>query len=209
MISAPDGSIGIASGQTVLLSERPDGRGMSMQVTLPKGSVNNYGTIVAAGGTIAMNAKVVNQNGFIQANSVSDRNGVVELVASDQLNLGANSQILARGDDSAGGSAGGSVTLKSGNTFSDDVGSRIDVSGGSQGGNGGVVEISAPNVVSLNSSMEAVAQAGWNGGELFLDPVDIVLGTSSANGMGNVNSAFAGFAQILLQASGNKIGRAS
>ncbi|MGD0743794.1 MAG: filamentous hemagglutinin N-terminal domain-containing protein [Verrucomicrobiota bacterium] len=202
-IEAPGGTVGLASGQTVLLSERPDGRGMSMQVTLPKGSVNNYGTIVADGGTIAMNAKVVNQNGFVQANSVSDRNGVIELVASDQLNLGAGSQILARGDDSAGGSSGGSVTVRSGNNFSDDVGSRIDVSGGSQGGNGGGVEISAPNISSLNSSLAAGAQAGWNGGELFLDPVDIVLGASSANGMVNVNSAFSGFAQILLQASGD------
>src|SRR5208282_1705462 len=41
-IEAPGGAVGLASGQTVLLSARPDGRGMSMQVTLPKGSVNNY-----------------------------------------------------------------------------------------------------------------------------------------------------------------------
>ena len=49
-ISAPGGSVGLASGQTVLLSERPDGRGMSMQVTLPQGSVNNYGTLTADAG---------------------------------------------------------------------------------------------------------------------------------------------------------------
>ncbi|MGA3284025.1 MAG: filamentous hemagglutinin N-terminal domain-containing protein [Verrucomicrobiota bacterium] len=202
-IEAPGGSVGLASGQTVLLSERPDGRGMSMEVTLPKGSVNNYGTIVADGGTIAMNAKVVNQNGFIQANSVQNQNGVIELVASDQLNLGANSQISAHGDDFSVGSSGGSVTLQSGNNFSDNAGSQIDVSGGSQGGNGGNVEISAPNILSLNSSMEAGAQSGWLGGELLLDPVDIVLGTSSANGAINVNTAFSGFSQILLQASGN------
>ncbi len=202
-IEAPGGAVGLASGQTVLLSERPDGRGMSMQVTLPKGSVNNYGTIIADGGTIAMNAKVVNQNGFLQANSVRDQNGVIELVASDQLNLGANSQVLAQGDDSAGGSSGGSVTLQSGNNFSDSVGSQIDVNGGSQGGNGGNVEISAPNILSLNSSMDAGAQTGWNAGDFSLDPVNIVLGTSSANGMVNVNTAFAGFSQILLQASGS------
>jgi len=202
-IEAPGGAVGLASGQTVLLSARPDGRGMSMQVTLPKGSVNNYGTIVADGGTIAMNAQVVNQNGLVQANSVRDENGVVELVASDQLNLGANSQISAHGDESSAGSSGGSVTLRSGNNFSDNVGSRIDVSGGAQGGNGGNVEISAPNILSLNSSMAASAQTGWNGGEFFLDPVNIVLGTSSANGMVNINTAFAGFSQILLQASGN------
>ncbi len=93
-----------------------------MQVTLPSGSVDNEGRLIADGGTIAMNAKVVNQNGFIQANSVQDVNGVIELVASDQLTLGANSQIIASGDNSPAGSAGGNVTLQSGNNFSDSVG---------------------------------------------------------------------------------------
>jgi filamentous hemagglutinin family protein len=211
-IEAPGGTVGLASGQTVLLSERPDGRGMSMQVTLPQGSVNNYGTIVADGGTIAMNAKVVNQNGFLQANSVRDQNGTIELVASDQLNLGANSQILARGDNSAGGSAGGNVTLKSGNNFSDEVGSRINVTGGGQGGNGGNVEISAPDILSLDSAVNAGAKAGWNGGVFSLDPTYIVLGDSVIDGFSgsgvlyeDVNSAFQNITagQILLQASGN------
>ena len=75
---------------------------MSMQVTLPQGSVNNYGTLIADAGTIEMNAKVINQNGFLQANSVQNVGGVIELVASDQLNLGADSQIIAKGDDSVG-----------------------------------------------------------------------------------------------------------
>src|SRR5208282_1726024 len=86
-ITAPGGTVGLAAGQTVLLSDRPDGRGMSMQVTLPSGSVDNEGRLIADGGTIAMNAKVVNQDGFIQANSVRDVNGTIELVASDQLTL--------------------------------------------------------------------------------------------------------------------------
>jgi filamentous hemagglutinin family protein len=217
-LTAPGGTIGLAAGQTVLLSDRPDGRGMSMQVTLPSGSVDNEGRLVADGGTIALNAKVVNQNGFIQANSVKNVNGTIELVASDQLTLGASSQISANGDDSAGGSAGGNVTLKSGNSFNDDIGSRIDVTGGSQGGNGGNVEISAPNVQSLNSSIDARAQAGWTAGKLLLDPDYIILDTSGSGSAGsgtvlagsnpgstldlNVNTAFANLAvsQIILQA---------
>ena len=118
-INAPGGDVGLAAGQQVVLSARPDGRGLSMKVNLPDGSVDNYGHITADAGTIAMNARTVNQDGFIQANSVRNENGVIELVASDKLNLGADSQISASGDISAGGSAGGSVTLKSGNTFSD------------------------------------------------------------------------------------------
>lgn len=218
-ITAPGGTIGLAAGQTVLLSDRPDGRGMSMQVTLPSGSVDNEGRLIADGGIIAMNAKVVNQNGFIQANSVKNVNGVIELVASDQLSLGANSQIIANGDSSSSGSAGGNVTLQSGNNFSDSVGSQITVTGGTQGGNGGNVEISAPNVLSLNSSINARAQPGWTAGKLLLDPDYIILDTSGSGSAGsgtvsagdnpgstlnlNVNSAFANLAvsQIILQAA--------
>ena len=184
-ITAPGGTIGLAAGQTVLLSERPDGRGMSMAVTLPSGSVDNEGRLIADGGTIAMNAKVVNQNGFIQANSVQNVNGTIELVASDQLTLGANSQIIASGDDSASGSAGGNVTLQSGNNFSDNVGSQIITTGGTQGGNGGNVEISAPNVQSLNSSINARAQAGGTAGKLLLDPDYIILDTSGSGSAGS------------------------
>jgi filamentous hemagglutinin family protein len=202
-ISAPGGSIGFAAGQTVTLSERPDGRGMSMNVTLPQGSVDNYGNVTADGGTIALNAKVVNQNGLLQANSVQNQNGTIELVASDTVNLGANSQIIANGDDTAGGSAGGNVTIQAGNTFSDTAGSVISANGGANGGNGGSLEISAPNIASLNSTMTATAQAGWTGGTFFLDPVNIILGTSSGPGMIDVTTAFAGFSSIQLQASGD------
>jgi len=221
-IEAPGGTIGLAAGQTVLLSERPDGRGMSLQVTLPQGSVDNYGNLIADAGTIALNAKVMNQDGLIQANSVRTQNGVIELVASDSLTLGAGSQIIARGDDSSPGSAGGSVTIQSGNNFSDNTGGKIILTGGAQGGNGGNLEVSAPNIWSLNSSMDAGAQDGWLGGMFLIDPANIILGTTGsgtvpANGTVdsgsnpgstlslNVNTAFLNknFSLIKLQATAN------
>jgi hypothetical protein len=192
-----------------------------MQFTLPSGSVDNEGRLIADGGTIAMNARVVNQNGFIQANSVRNHYGVIELVASDQLDLGADSQIIARGDNSSRRSSGGKVTLNSGNTFSDDAGSQMDVSGGARGGNGGDVEISAPNILSLKSAINAGAQFGWKSGIFTLDPLDIVLGTVSSSPSDNngtidgtsgsgvfyvdVNHEFLNITagQILLKASGN------
>jgi len=218
-IEAPGGTIGLAAGQTVLLSDRPDGRGMSLQVKLPQGSVDNYGNLVADAGTIALNAKVINQDGMVQANSVRNQNGVIELVAADQLNLGADSIIQASGDNSSSGSAGGTVTLQSENDFADDVGSQIILTGGAHGGNGGNVEISAPNVTSLNSSINGRAQPGSTAGKLLLDPDYIILdssGSGSANGGTvlagdnaggtldlNVNSAFANLAvsEIILQAA--------
>ena len=222
-ISAPGGTIGLAAGQTVTLSERPDGRGMSMAVKLPQGSVDNHGNLIADAGTVALNARVVNQAGLIQANSVQNQNGVIELVAADDLNLGANSKLFARGDDSATGSAGGKITLKSENIFSDAGGSEIVTAGGTHGGKGGDIEVSAPNLTSLNSAMDARAQNGFTGGEFLLDPVNIILGTSGggtvpANGTVAYNSspgtlnlnvgvggAFANknFSNIKLQATGD------
>lgn len=217
-LSAPGGQVGLYAGKTVLLSERPDGRGVSASVKIPTGSVDNNGKITASAGEIALEAQVVNQNGIIQADSVQNQNGDIFLVASEQLNLGVNSQILARGDDSASGSPGGNVTLSSGGAFSDSVGGQIATTGGTQGGNGGNVEISAPNILSLNSSMSAAAAAGWTDGQLLLDPSSITLNTSGSgsagngtvaynNGSGaltlNVNTAFANFSQITLQSTGN------
>ena len=217
-LDAPGGNIGLYAGESVLVSDRPDGRGLSATVQVPKGSVNNSGQITADAGTIALQAQVVNQNGIIQADSVQNQNGVIELVASDQLNLGANSQIIANGDNSPGGSSGGTITLKSENNFSDQTGSSIVATGGSQGGNGGSVEISAPNILSLNSGINARAQAGWTAGTLLLDPDYIILDSSGPGSTGNgtvlagsnpgstldlnVNTAFANLAvsQINLQA---------
>jgi filamentous hemagglutinin family protein len=218
-LDAPGGNIGLYAGKDVLVSERADGRGLSATVHLPSGSVDNQGNIVADAGTIALQAQVVNQGGLIQANSVRNVNGTVELVASQDLNLGGNSQILAQGDNSTPGSSGGNVTLKSGNTFSDSPGSQILTFGGSEGGNGGNVEISAPNILSLTTRMDAGAQPGWLAGQLLLDPTSITLATSGSGSAGNgtvnsdgsgtlqlnVNTAFANmnFSQITLEATGN------
>ncbi|HEV2694095.1 MAG TPA: filamentous hemagglutinin N-terminal domain-containing protein, partial [Verrucomicrobiae bacterium] len=225
-LSAPEGDAELLAGDNVLVSERPDGRGLSASLQMPTGSVDNFGRITADAGTIALQARVVNQNGILQADSIAEKNGVIELVASDSLNLGAVSEISAAGDTSSGGSAGGDVVLKSGNTFNDDIGSSIVTAGGAHGGNGGNIEVSAPNIQSLNSAMDATARAGSLGGIFLLDPVNIILGTggsgsvpaggtvlSTDNGNGavngtlslNVNTAFKNkyFSDILLQASGS------
>jgi filamentous hemagglutinin family protein len=217
-LDAPAGKVGLYSGKEVLVSDRADGRGLSATVKLPAGSIDNTGQIVADAGTIALQAQVVNQDGLIQANSVRNQNGVIELVASDQLNLGGDSQIQAHGDDSFSASVGGAVTLKSGNTFSDSTGSQIVTTGGARGGNGGNVEVSAPNILSLASSMDAGAASGFTAGRLLLDPTAITLGTSGSGSAGNgtvgpggsgtlqlnVNTAFANlnFSHITLEATG-------
>ncbi len=218
-ISAPEGSIGLIAGQEVLLSERPDGRGLSATVRLPAGSVDNTGRLIADAGTIALTAQVVNQHGVVQANSIRERNGMVELVASAAVTLDDSSVISANGDDGTV-SDGGRIEIKSAGTFADTAGSQIKVNGGGLGGAGGFVEVSAPFMPSLQSRIEGHANHGGHGGKLLIDPQDIVIGTSGSGGAGsgtvnfgdapvagtlslNVNSAFLGFSQINLQATRN------
>lgn len=194
-LNAPGGNIGLAAGQTVLVSERPDGRGLSASVQVPSGAVNNLGQITADAGTIALQAQVVNQNGIIQANSVQNQNGVIELVASDQLTLGANSQIIANGDNSAAGSAGGQIMVQTAQTFSDVSGSQIEARGGANGGAGGRILIYAAQS-SVNSQFDVSAQAGSAAGSLYYYPrVDHLTLTASSL------APFAGFSHILFQAN--------
>jgi len=199
-ISAPQGAIGLYAGQQVLISERPDGRGLSAKVTLPQGSVDNSGNLVADAGTLALQAQVVNQGGMLQANSLREVNGVIELVASDAVNLGAHSVLSAKGA-AQGASPGGAVTIKAGNTFSDAPGSIIDVSGGAQGGQGGQVEISAASLTSIQSTIEAHAANGFIGGVLTLDPYDLTLDSAFINSL--TPALNSGLYQLNLQADDN------
>ncbi len=202
-LAAPQGDVELLAGENVLVSERPDGRGLSATLQLPNGSVDNFGRITADAGTIALRAKVVNQDGVLQANSLVEKNGVIELVAADSVNLGVNSQISAQGDNSTAASAGGQVIVQAGKEFNDEAGGKISVAGGSQGGNGGSVEVSAPKINSVKTRFDASAHSGWHGGKFLLDPDDITLGNSDAGGAIDVTTAFVGFSDILLQASGN------
>ncbi|MBC8097024.1 MAG: filamentous hemagglutinin N-terminal domain-containing protein [Akkermansiaceae bacterium] len=218
-ISAPEGNIGLFSGKSVLLSERPDGRGLSAEVRLPSGSIDNFGRLIADAGTIALHAKVVNQSGLIQANSIRDNNGVIELFASDAVNLGHESSISASGDKQTV-SSGGKIIIKSEGTYADTDSSRIAVDGGGLGGNGGFVEVSAPLIGNIHSTIDGTARNGSVGGQLLIDPLNITIGNSGTGSVGsgtvnsgdvpaagtltlNVNSAFLGFSRITLQALNN------
>jgi filamentous hemagglutinin family protein len=207
-ISAPGGKIGLYAGQTVLVSMSPDGRGLSAQATVPQGLVDNNGNLIADAGSIALQAQMVNQNGLIQANSAQAVNGTIELVGGDSVNLGANSVISARGD-TVGISPGGSVTIKSGNNFSDHAGSTIDIAGGVQGGNGGQADICAPQMAAIDSSVNGQAVNGFTGGILTIDPANIWLASADSDPAApsgysiiNINS-YNGLSQINVQADNN------
>lgn len=218
-ITAPEGSIGLLAGQEVLLSERPDGRGLSATVRLPSGSVDNSGQLTADAGAIALQAQVVNQGGLVQANSIRERNGVIELIASEAIAL-ANSSVISANGDATSASTGGQIEIKSALTFVDSVSSQINVTGGGLGGNGGFVEVSAPFMSAMNSQIDGHANANSIGGRLLIDPLNINIGNSGSGSIGSgtvgsgdapvagtltldVNSTFVGFSQITLQALNN------
>ncbi|MGC9944126.1 MAG: filamentous hemagglutinin N-terminal domain-containing protein, partial [Verrucomicrobiota bacterium] len=203
-ISAPSGSIGLYAGEQVYVSTAPNGLGLSARVTLPQGSVDNEGKLIADGGAIAAEAQTINQNGLVQANSMQNINGTIELVGSDAVNLGANSTISAQGG-STSISSGGSVTIQAGDTFSDQTGSSINISGGIQGGNAGQVEISAPQMSSIQSSINGQANAGYSEASLSINTDNILLNSDGSTSLGalalNVNSLSSGFSLINLQAA--------
>lgn len=207
-ITAPNGHIGLYDGETVLVSMSPNGQGLNAEVTLPQGSVDNEGNLTADGGSVVAQAQFVNQNGIIQANTAENVNGTIELLGSSSVALGANSVISAQGS-AQGVSSGGTVTIKAGNTFSDQPGSTICVAGGAQGGNGGQVEISAPQMGAINSVVDGQAQDGFTGGTLTIDPADIWLASvdtdpSAPAGYSIVNiNDYSGLSQINLQADDN------
>ena len=158
---------------------------MEAKVTLPQGSVDNEGNLVADGGTIAALAQTVNNNGLVQANSIQNNNGAIELLAGGHVELGASSVISAQGG-STGVSSGGSVTIKSSDTFSDQVGSTISIAGGAQGGNGGTLEVSAANLGRIQSHIDGHAAPGSQGGAMIIDPTTITLDDAAESAYNNL-----------------------
>jgi filamentous hemagglutinin family protein len=171
IIHSPEGHIALAAGTTVYLSNRADGRGFLVEVSAPAGQALNLKELVADGGQVSLIGKAVNQEGLVQANSVRERNGKVELYASEQLTLKTGSQTLAKGADQ-GVSDGGTVLAiadKQKGSADFQAGATIDVSGGKEGGHGGFIELSGLDV-RLGGRFLGRAQTGFEGGRLLIDP---------------------------------------
>jgi filamentous hemagglutinin family protein len=162
--------------------------------------------ISANGGTISLNAPIINQDGTLQANAIQNISGTIDLNATAAVNLGANSVISANGD-TAGTSSGGSVNIQSSAVFSDRSGSVINVGGGTLGGNAGQVTISAPQMSLVETIMNGHAAAEYADARLNLDTANITVngdGSAVAGQLAlNANSLSAGFSQVNLQATGN------
>ncbi len=192
VIRSPEGHIVLAAGTTAYLSNRPDGKGLLVEVKAPAGAAVNLRELVADGGRVGIYGRAVNQSGLVQANTVRERAGEIDLVASNRVYLESGSRTEAKGD-AIGVSDGGRVTVLSGgdrgggHSPGDAIvkaGSLVDVSGGREGGDAGIAEVSASGGMMLDGEVRGEAAPGFRGGELLIDPVNVTItGFGSANGL--------------------------
>ncbi|NOS76990.1 MAG: filamentous hemagglutinin N-terminal domain-containing protein [Nitrospira sp.] len=162
IITSANGHVSLGAGNTAFLSNRPDGKGFLSQVTAPAGEALNLGSLFADGGQVTMAGRVVNQSGIVQANSVVQRNGRIELVASEQVVLAAGSRTIAQGN--AAGAHGGTVIAKA--ATRDQSGNRT----------GGTVAVESGATVDVTPGAGGVAGEVWLGGTA-VSQNGMVLGT--------------------------------
>src|SRR6185312_2432321 len=118
VISARLGSVTLAAGDKITLDMVGDGL---IKVTVDQAALNaaalNKGTIEADGGNVLLTARsanalldtVVNTDGVIRANTISNRNGTITLDGGDKGTTSVSGVIEAKGSDA--GTTGGTVKV--------------------------------------------------------------------------------------------------
>jgi filamentous hemagglutinin family protein len=191
VITSPEGNIVLAAGAKAYLSNRPDGRGFLAELSNPLGQAVNLKDLIADGGHITLAGRVVNQAGLIQANSVREKNGKIELYASETLTLKTGSRTIAKGG-SDGLSNGGNILAiadKLTGTAKFEKGATVDVSGGSTGGQAGSAELSGSRV-GLGGRFLGTANRGFRSGRLLIDPtMDLDLTGFTTTGFSDISFA--------------------
>ncbi|MDD2703508.1 MAG: filamentous hemagglutinin N-terminal domain-containing protein, partial [Candidatus Omnitrophica bacterium] len=204
-ISAPLGTVALAGGDkaTLSLDDMSDisvviDDAVREEMTGPDGNeldsaIRNNGAITADGGRIIITSAVlnhifnyaINNTGIIEAQTLVDKNGIIELVAQGAAILtsgiisanapeggkaGSVSIVSDEGTAVAGGSlieakaegqsgTGGTIFIDS--TAGDTIvseGAVIDVSGGAAAGDAGFAEISASDAVGFYGTLNGFAQ---------------------------------------------------
>ncbi len=188
VITSPNGTIVLAGGAKAYLSNRPDGRGFLAEITAPAGRAVNAKDLIADGGHITLAGRVVNQEGLVQANSVRERKGKIEIYAGESLTLKSGSRTLATGGGD-GPSDGGTIRAiadKFTGTAKFEKGARLDVSGGSAGGHAGFVELSGSRV-GFGGRFIGAANPVFRSGRLLIDPtMDLDLTGFAATGFADI-----------------------
>ncbi|MBU3673113.1 MAG: filamentous hemagglutinin N-terminal domain-containing protein, partial [Sinobacteraceae bacterium] len=140
-IRADRGSVGLASGARVEIDTDGDGLvRFSVDGAALGAAIRNSGAIVADGGRVSLLAvaaqdalgTVVNQSGLVQANSISERDGVITLSGGPAGVVSVSGAISAAGTDP--GETGGTIRVL-GDRVAVLEGARLDATGDRGGGN--------------------------------------------------------------------------
>lgn len=170
VISARLGSVAIGAGNRIALDLAGDGLiNLSIEESALNGRIENKHAIHADGGQVILSARaanslaesVINNEGVIRANSVSQRNGRIVLegahfiahsgsleangdagVDAGSIRLAADNILLA-GEASASGRQGGNIDIRAGGNLIQTAGSVVDAGG--RDGVGGRVNWQASN----------------------------------------------------------------
>lgn len=194
IIAAQTGSVNLAAGSGMSLDYNGDGK-MTVAVTdgAYQSTVANKKLIQADGGLVVMTASgkdalmdsAVNNSGMIQANTLGE--------AAGQINL-TGDNIATTGTISAdGGSNGHGGTIKIIANHKTAVDGKLSAQGGQLAGDGGFIETSG-DVVSIgdHSSIQANSPQG-KAGQWLIDPVDITIsddGTDESENGTNIRTSF-------------------
>ncbi len=140
--------------------------------------VDNSGALRAQSGTIGISAALASQI----VHSVVNLNGVVDASALGAGQNGGTVLVTSAGDTNIGGEVhadggangnGGTITTWADGTNRFLSGAIMTARGGTEGGDGGLVEVSGHNVL-YRGTVDASAPNG-KGGTLLLDPWDLVI----------------------------------
>jgi len=177
-------------------------------VNLSAGAINVAGSIYSGArfvGAAPDFTDVVNANGLVSATNVMVKEGRIQIVADNdvtvsgtvaapggtgvrggdisiraggnvELNAGAN--VSARGNGA--NSAGGTVNVWGGNNASFHAGAVLDASAGSSG-DGGAIELSAKNLVTLTGGQFKAGAEGGRAGSILIDPSGVSFNWNGAS----------------------------
>ena len=188
IIAAQTGSVNLAAGSGMSLDYNGDGK-MTVAVTdgAYQSAVANKKLIQADGGLVVMTASgkdalmdsAVNNSGMIQANTLGEAAGQINLTGDNIATTGAIS--------ADGGSNGQGGTIKIIANHKTAVDGQLSAQGGQLSGDGGFIETSG-DIVSIgeHSSIQANAPQG-KAGQWLIDPVNITISNNGGDGLDGTN----------------------
>ncbi len=211
LISARLGTVALASGDKVSLDVKGDGLlSFNIDRAALTALAENRGLIQANGGQVILGARsagdlmatVVNNAGVIEANSVTERNGVIILDGGSQGVVKNQGSLIATGTDA--GQTGGIVKVL-GDKVGVMAGSVIDASGAIGGGEilvggnyqgKGSESNASVTYVDQSAAIKANAIDSGNGGKVIVWANDATRFYGAIEAKGGANGGDGGFVEI-------------